>query len=33
MSSIISIKNLEKTYISDSETLTVLRNLNLEVES
>ena len=32
MSRIISIKNLEKTYVSDSENLTVLRNLNLEVE-
>ena len=32
MSSIVSIKNLEKTYVSDSETLTVLQDLNLEVE-
>lgn len=32
MSSIVSIKNLEKTYISDSEKLTVLKNVNLEVE-
>ncbi len=32
MSSIVSIKNLEKTYVSDSETLTVLHDLNLEVE-
>lgn len=32
MSSIISIKELEKTYVSASEKLTVLRNLNLEVE-
>lgn len=32
MSSIVSIKDLEKTYITDSENLTVLQNLNLEVE-
>jgi len=32
MSSIVSIKDLEKTYETDSEKLTVLRNLNLEVE-
>lgn len=32
MSSIVSIKDLEKTYITDSEQLTVLKNLNLEVE-
>lgn len=32
MSSIVSIKNLEKTYITDSEKLTVLKDLNLEVE-
>lgn len=31
MSSIVTIKDLEKTYITDSEQLTVLRNLNLEV--
>ena len=32
MSSIVSIKDLEKTYITDSEKLNVLHNLNLEVE-
>lgn len=32
MSSIVSIKDLEKTYITDSEKLTVLNHLNLEVE-
>ncbi|MCI5605872.1 MAG: ABC transporter ATP-binding protein [Treponema sp.] len=32
MSSIVSIKNLEKTYITDSEQLNILHNLNLEVE-
>ena len=32
MSSIISIKNLEKTYKTDFEELTVFKNLNLEVE-
>ena len=32
MSSIIKIKDLEKTYISDSEKLTVLKNLNLKIE-
>lgn len=32
MSSIVSIKNLEKKYITDSEQLTVLKDLNLEVE-
>lgn len=32
MSSIVSIKDLEKTYITDSECLTVLQHLNLEVE-
>lgn len=32
MSSIVTIKDLEKKYITDSETLTVLSNLNLEVE-
>ena len=32
MSSIVSIKNLEKTYITDSEKLTDLKDLNLEVE-
>ncbi|MDY5123104.1 MAG: ABC transporter ATP-binding protein [Treponema sp.] len=32
MSSIVSIKNLEKTYITDSEKLNILHNLNLEVE-
>ena len=30
--SIVSISNLEKKYITDSETLTVLQNLNLEVK-
>ena len=33
MSSIVSITNLEKTYISDSEKLTILNGLNLEVEA
>ena len=33
MSSIVSIKNLEKTYITDSEKLKVLKDLNLEVEA
>ncbi|MCR4579821.1 MAG: ABC transporter ATP-binding protein [Treponema sp.] len=33
MSNIISISNLEKTYKSDSETLTILHDLNLEVEN
>ena len=32
MSSIVSIKNLEKTYVTDGEILTVLKNLNLEIE-
>lgn len=32
MSSIVSIKDLEKTYITDSEKLNILHNLNLEVE-
>lgn len=32
MSSIIKINDLEKTYISDSEKLTVLKNLNLKIE-
>lgn len=32
MSSIVSIKNLEKTFVSTSEKLTVLSDLNLEVE-
>jgi len=32
MSSIVTIKDLEKKYITDSEQLTVLTNLNLEVE-
>jgi len=32
MSSIISIKNLTKTFISSSERLTILSNLNLEIE-
>ena len=32
MNNIVSIKDLEKTYITDSEQLTVLRNLNLEVK-
>jgi len=31
MNSIISIKDLEKTYVTDSEKLTVLKNCNLEV--
>ncbi len=33
MSKIITIKNLEKKYVTESETLTVLHNLNLQVES
>lgn len=32
MSNILIIKNLEKKYITDSEELTVLKNLNLTVE-
>ena len=32
MSKILEIKDLEKTYVSDSETLTILKNLNLTVE-
>ncbi len=32
MSSILSIKNLEKTFVSTGEKLTVLSDLNLEVE-
>lgn len=31
-SNLISIKDVEKTYVTDSEKLTVLKNLNLEVE-
>lgn len=33
MSSIVSVTNLEKTYASGSETLTVLHELNLEVDA
>ncbi len=32
MSNILTIKDLEKKYITDSEELTVLKNLNLSVE-
>lgn len=32
MSNIIEIKNLEKTYVTDSEQLTILHGLNLTVE-
>ena len=32
MSKILEIKDLEKTYVSDSETLTILKDLNLTVE-
>ncbi len=32
MSNILQIKDLEKTYISDSECLTILKDLNLTVE-
>ena len=32
MSNIVTIKDLNKTYVTDSEKLTVLNNLNLEVE-
>ena len=32
MSKILQIKDLEKTYISDSERLTILKDLNLTVE-
>ena len=32
MSKILEIKNLEKTYVSDSENLTILKDLNLSVE-
>lgn len=31
MNSIVSIKNVEKTYVTDSEKLTILKNCNLEV--
>ena len=31
MSNIVTIENLEKKYISKSENLTVLSNLNLEI--
>ena len=33
MSNILEIENLEKKYISESESLTVLKDLNLTVES
>lgn len=32
MNSVVSIKNVEKTYVTESEKLTVLKNCNLEVE-
>ena len=32
MSKILEIKDLEKTYVSDSESLTILKDLNLTVE-
>lgn len=32
MNNVVSIKNVEKTYITESEKLTVLKNCNLEVE-
>ena len=32
MSNILTIKNLEKVYVTDSEKLTVLKGLNLNVE-
>ena len=32
MSNILTIKNLEKVYVTDSEKLTVLKDLNLNVE-
>ena len=32
MSNILTIKNLEKVYVTDSEKLTVLKGLNLTVE-
>lgn len=32
MSKIVEIKNLEKTYVTDSEKLTILKNVNLSVE-
>lgn len=32
MSKIVEIRNLEKTYVTDSERLTVLKNLDLSVE-
>ena len=31
MNRIVSIKNVEKTYVTDSEKLTILKNCNLEV--
>ena len=30
-SPVITIKNLEKTYKTESETLTILKNLNIEI--
>ena len=33
MSNILTIENLEKKYITESETLTILKDLNLTVES
>lgn len=32
MSNILTVKNLEKTYITESEHLTVFKDLNLEIE-
>lgn len=32
MNNVVSIKNVEKTYVTESEKLTVLKNCNLEVE-
>ena len=33
MSKIVTISNLEKTYKTDSETLTILKDLHLEIEA
>ena len=32
MSKVLEISNLEKTYVSDSEKLTILKDLNLTVK-
>ena len=30
---IVSVQNLEKTYKTESESLTILKNLSLEIET